>query len=92
MDFFDLAYRGTPPWDIGRPRKEFTELVLTGEITGSVLDIGCGSGEPAVFFTKEWYDVRGIDSAPCDPEGTGEGCTTRPPMPDDCTKVCCVVP
>jgi SAM-dependent methyltransferase len=64
MDFFDLAYRGTPPWDIGRPRKEFTELVLTGEITGSVLDIGCGSGEPAVFFTQEWYDVRGIDSAP----------------------------
>jgi cyclopropane fatty-acyl-phospholipid synthase-like methyltransferase len=64
MDFFDAAYRGTPPWDIGRPQKEFVELVRGGEITGSVLDIGCGSGEHALFFAQEGYDVWGIDSAP----------------------------
>jgi len=64
MDFFDAAYRGTPPWDIGRPQKEFVELVRSGEITGSVLDIGCGSGEHALFFAQEGYDVWGIDSAP----------------------------
>jgi len=65
MDFFDSAYNtGTPPWDIGRPQKEFIELVRRGEITGSVLDIGCGTGEHALFFAGEGYEVWGIDSAP----------------------------
>jgi SAM-dependent methyltransferase len=64
MDFFDSAYRDTPPWDIGRPQKEFVELVRRGEISGSVLDIGCGTGEHALFFAGEGYEVWGIDSVP----------------------------
>jgi cyclopropane fatty-acyl-phospholipid synthase-like methyltransferase len=64
MDFFDSAYRGRPPWDIGRPQKEFVELVRRGEVTGSVLDIGCGTGEQSLFFAENGYDVWGIDSAP----------------------------
>jgi SAM-dependent methyltransferase len=64
MDFFDSAYRETPPWDIGRPQKEFVDLVRRGEITGSVLDIGCGTGEHALFFAHEGYVVWGFDSAP----------------------------
>ena len=64
MDFFDSAYRGTPPWDIGRPQKVFVELVQRGEITGSVLDIGCGTGGHALFFAGEGHEVWGVDSAP----------------------------
>jgi cyclopropane fatty-acyl-phospholipid synthase-like methyltransferase len=64
MEFFDSAYRGRPPWDIGRPQKEFVERVRTGEITGSILDIGCGTGENALFFAEEGHEVFGIDSAP----------------------------
>jgi len=64
MDFFDSAYRGTPPWEIGRPQKEFVELVRRGEISGSILDIGCGTGEHALFFAGEGYEVWGIDSVP----------------------------
>ena len=64
MDFFDSAYKGRPPWDIGRPQKEFVELVRRGEISGAVLDIGCGTGENALFFSGEGHDVCGVDSAP----------------------------
>jgi len=64
MDFFDSAYRGRPPWDIGRPQKEFVELVRRGELTGPVLDIGCGTGEHAIFFAGEGYEVWGVDSTP----------------------------
>jgi len=64
MDFFDSAYRGTPPWDIGQPQKEFVELVRSGEITGSVLDIGCGTGEHALFFAGEGHEVWGVDATP----------------------------
>jgi SAM-dependent methyltransferase len=65
MSFFDSAYRGgPPPWDIGRPQKEFIGLVKRGEITGSVLDIGCGTGEHALFFASEGHEVWGIDSTP----------------------------
>jgi len=64
MDFFDSAYKGTPPWDIGRPQKEVVGLARRGEITGSVLDIGCGTGEHALFFAREGHEVWGIDSSP----------------------------
>jgi SAM-dependent methyltransferase len=65
MSFFDSAYRGgPPPWDIGRPQKEFIGLVERGEITGSVLDIGCGTGDHALFFAAEGHEVWGVDSTP----------------------------
>jgi len=64
MEFFDSAYQGRPPWDIGRPQKEFVELVRRGEISGSVLDIGCGTGDNALFFAGEGHEVCWIDSVP----------------------------
>ncbi|MDD1660010.1 MAG: class I SAM-dependent methyltransferase [Methanomicrobiales archaeon] len=63
MDFFKSAYQGRPPWDIGRPQKEFVELVRRGEVSGSVLDIGCGTGENALLFAGEGHEVWGIDTA-----------------------------
>ena len=64
MDFFDSAYQGIPPWDIGRPQKEFIDLVRRGEISGPVLDIGCGSGDNALFFAQAGFEAWGIDSSP----------------------------
>ena len=77
MDFFDSSYRGTPPWDIGRPQKEFVELMRRGEISGSVLDIGCGTGENALFFAGEGYEVWGIDSSPLAIQKAKEKATGR---------------
>ena len=53
-----------PPWDIGRPQQEFVRLEEAGEIQGSVLDIGCGTGENALYLAGLGHDVWGIDSAP----------------------------
>ncbi len=63
MDIFDSVYRGTPPWEIGRPQKAFIELARAGEVTGSVLDVGCGTGDHVLFFAEEGHEVLGIDTA-----------------------------
>lgn len=63
MDIFDTVYQGTPPWDIGRPQKAFVDLAAAGEVTGSVLDVGCGTGEHALFFAERGHEVLGIDTS-----------------------------
>ena len=64
MDFFEGAYHGTPPWDIGRPQREFVRLEESGRISGDVLDVGCGTGENVLFLAGRGHDVWGVDSAP----------------------------
>lgn len=49
MDFFDEVYRSSPLWDIGRAQQEFVALDRAGEIAGDVLDVGCGTGDNALF-------------------------------------------
>jgi 2-polyprenyl-3-methyl-5-hydroxy-6-metoxy-1,4-benzoquinol methylase len=64
MDFFEEAYHGTPPWDIGRAQREFVRLEESGQISGDVLDVGCGTGENALFLAARGHDVWGVDSSP----------------------------
>lgn len=61
---FDVMYRGTPPWDIGRAQREIVKLAESGLIEGDVLDVGCGTGENALSLADRGYKVWGIDSAP----------------------------
>jgi cyclopropane fatty-acyl-phospholipid synthase-like methyltransferase len=64
-DRFDEAYReGLPPWDVGRAQPELVRLVEAGRITGRVIDIGCGTGENALYFAKAGLDVVGVDGSP----------------------------
>jgi 2-polyprenyl-3-methyl-5-hydroxy-6-metoxy-1,4-benzoquinol methylase len=58
---FDDIYRDGAPWDIGRPQNEFVQLEAAGEIIGSVLDVGCGTGENALFLAAQGHEVWGID-------------------------------
>lgn len=62
--FFDQAYRGKPPWDIGRPQPAFVELANAGAITGSVLDLGCGTGEVTLEMAERGHEAWGIDISP----------------------------
>lgn len=56
---FESAYAGQAPWDIGRPQKAF--LDVADQVTGSVLDAGCGTGDNALYFASQGRQVTGID-------------------------------
>lgn len=52
-------YAGQPPWEIKRPQRAF--VAVADQITGAVLDAGCGTGEIALFFAARGCKVTGID-------------------------------
>jgi SAM-dependent methyltransferase len=49
------------PWDIGRPQPAFAELATKGQISGRVLDVGCGTGEHVLMAAALGLDATGID-------------------------------
>jgi SAM-dependent methyltransferase len=59
---FVEAYKGTPPWDIGRAQPLFERLAADGQVTGPVLDAGCGTGENGLFFAARGFEVVGVDA------------------------------
>jgi cyclopropane fatty-acyl-phospholipid synthase-like methyltransferase len=56
---FEAAYSGEAPWDTPGPQQAF--VAVADQITGKVLDAGCGTGENALFFSGRGQDVVGID-------------------------------
>jgi 2-polyprenyl-3-methyl-5-hydroxy-6-metoxy-1,4-benzoquinol methylase len=74
---FSSVYNDAPPWDIGRPQKEFVQLEEAGEIVGSVLDVGCGTGENALFLAAQGHDVWGVDFTPIAIEKARDKATER---------------
>ena len=48
---FASLYSGQPPWDIG----------VAEQISGSILDAGCGTGDNALYFASIGQKVIGID-------------------------------
>jgi SAM-dependent methyltransferase len=62
---WDDAYRsGRPPWDIGAPQPEIVRLAEAGVISGEIIDVGCGTGENALYLARRGLTVVGIDGAP----------------------------
>ncbi len=63
---FEWAYRNAdpPPWDIGRPQPVVARLAEEGAFAGSVIDLGCGTGENALFLASRGLEVTGLDAAP----------------------------
>lgn len=54
---------GTAPWDIGRPQPEIVALDEAGQLGPVVIDVGCGTGENALFLASRGHHVTGIDAA-----------------------------
>jgi ubiquinone/menaquinone biosynthesis C-methylase UbiE len=61
--WFD-AYRGKPPWEIGRAQPAFVELANAGQVKGSVLDVGCGTGDNVLEMAERGNEAWGIDIVP----------------------------
>jgi SAM-dependent methyltransferase len=58
---FELAYRASPPWEIGKPQPVIVSLAASGLIVGAVLDVGCGTGENALELARNGIEVIGVD-------------------------------
>jgi len=58
-DRFRQAYQGQPAWDLRRPQKPYIEMA--DQVTGSVLDAGCGTGDNGLYFAQRGQPVVGID-------------------------------
>ncbi len=55
-----------PSWVITEIPKEVQEAVTSGWFVpgGSVLDIGCGTGDLAIWLAEHGFDVLGVDFSP----------------------------
>lgn len=71
---FDAVYRNDgpimgdvwfarPPWDIGAPQPVIVQCEQRAEFSGTVLDVGSGAGENAIFLAQCGYQVTGVDGS-----------------------------
>jgi len=61
---WDLTYHGQPPpWDIDRAQPAVVRAADQGVFAGTVLDVGCGTGENAIELASRGLGVLGIDWA-----------------------------
>lgn len=75
---FDDAYSSAAaPWETGRPQPAVVELEKEGRIRGTVLDVGCGTGENALHLAERGHDVVGVDFSPVALERARAGAAAR---------------
>ena len=76
-EFFEEFYRNAKSreqlaWHHGEPNEQVKAAMETRAESGSALDLGCGSGNDAVYMAKQGWDVTGVDFMPQALEMTAE--------------------
>ena len=61
---FEQMYQSQAPWDTGRPQPAIVKQAEAGQIRGSVLDVGCGTGENVLYLATRGHEAWGIDFVP----------------------------
>ncbi|MGD8751784.1 MAG: class I SAM-dependent methyltransferase [Anaerolineales bacterium] len=62
---YELLYRDRAPWDMDEPRPELVRMVESGQFeTGRAIDLGCGSGDNAIYLAQQGFEVIGVDLSP----------------------------
>jgi cyclopropane fatty-acyl-phospholipid synthase-like methyltransferase len=64
QQLFEQMHQGQAPWDTGRSLPAIVRLAEAGLIRGSVLDMGCGTGENVLHVAARGHDCWGIDFIP----------------------------
>ena len=61
---FEQMYQDQAPWDTGWPQPAIIRLAQAGQIHGSVLDVGCGTGENLLYLAAKGHESWGLDFVP----------------------------
>ena len=61
LAFFNFVYQDIAPWEIGTPQPAMTAILEKYPPTNPILDVGCGSGDLAIYLAQHGYQVLGID-------------------------------
>ena len=61
LSFFNSVYQNIAPWDIGAPQPAMAALIEKYPPADPILDIGCGSGDLAIYLAQLGHQVVGID-------------------------------
>ncbi|MFT3768829.1 MAG: class I SAM-dependent methyltransferase [Minicystis sp.] len=64
-EFFVTAYEGArPPWDVDHPQRDLVAAFDELSLSGSIVDLGCGTGENVLELARRGLDAWGVDSTP----------------------------